>query len=162
MTRNMKRPLNGAFLALSLVLISCGEAPFYDKAYSFEDREWAQDVKPSYEVDIEDFNKEYDFTLSLRTSTDYSYSNLWVFMKTITPDGATAREPFEIKITKTDGSWVGEKSGSIVTTKLYFKKRKLPMKGKYKFIIEQGITQSKVGEVHDLTLQVEEAKKQED
>jgi len=157
----MKLLRNSFFLALSLLLSACGETPLYEEVYSFDGREWAQDVKPSYEVEIEDIDKEYDFTLSLRTSTDYGYSNLWVFMKTISPDGATAREPFEIQITNTDGSWVGEKSGSVVTTNLYFKKRKLPMKGKYKFIIEQGITKSNVGEVHDLTFQVDEAKKEE-
>lgn len=157
----MRLQRNSLFLALSLLLFSCGETPLYEEVYSFEGREWAQDVKPSYEVDIKDINKEYDFTLSLRTSTDYEFSNLWVFMKTITPDGTTAREPFEIQVTNDDGSWVGEKSGSMVTTKLYFKKRKLPMKGKYKFIIEQGITQSKISEVSDLTFQVDDAQKEE-
>ncbi|MFT5858258.1 MAG: gliding motility-associated lipoprotein GldH [Flavobacteriaceae bacterium] len=156
----MKLLRNSLFLALGLLLFSCGEVPLFEEVYSFEEREWGQDVKPSYEVEIDDIDKSYDFTLSLRTSTDYAYSNLWVFMKTITPDGATAREPFEIQVTNDDGSWVGEKSGSVVTTKLYFKERKLPMKGKYKFIIEQGITQSKIGDVHDLTFQVDEAKKE--
>ena len=79
-------------------------------------------------------------------------------MKTETPDGTTAREPFELKITNPDGSWIGEKSGSIVTTSLYFKRRKMPVKGKYTFTLEQGITDSKIDEVHDLTLFIEEAK----
>lgn len=79
-------------------------------------------------------------------------------MKTITPDGTVAREPFEIVITNDDGSWVGEKSGSVVTTPLYFRSRKLPKPGEYKFVIEQGITESKVDEVHDLTFRVDESK----
>ena len=141
-----------------LVLSACGEAPFYEKAYSFENREWKQDVKLKYEVDFQNIEKEYDFTLSLRTSTDYKYNNIWVFMKTETPDGTTAREPFELKITNPDGSWIGEKSGSIVTTSLYFKRRKMPVKGKYTFTLEQGITDSKIDEGHDLTLFIEEAK----
>ncbi len=146
---------------LSVVLFSCGEQPFYEKVVAFDDREWKLDVKPKYVFEVEDVSKEYDFTLSLRTSTDYQYSNLWIFMKTITPDGTIAREPFEIIITKDDGSWVGEKSGSVVTTPLYFRSRKLPKAGKYTFIIEQGITQSVVDEVHDLTFMVEESKGEE-
>ena len=148
-------------LVLSTLLFSCGEQPFYEKVVAFDDREWKLDVKPKYSFEVEDVSKAYDFTLSLRTSTDYQYSNLWVFMKTITPDGTVAREPFEIVITKDDGSWVGEKSGSVVTTPLYFRSRKLPKKGKYTFIIEQGITQSKVDEVHDLTFRVDESKSAE-
>ena len=145
-------------LLLSVVLFSCGEQPFYEKVVAFDDREWKLDVKPEFSFEVKDVEKEYDFTLSLRTSTDYKYSNLWVFMKTITPDGTVAREPFEIVITNPDGSWVGEKTGSVVTTPLYFRSRKLPKAGKYAFIIEQGITQSTVDEVHDLTFKVEENK----
>lgn len=147
-------------ILLSALLFACGEQPFYEKVVAFDDREWKLDVKPTYSFELKDVNKEYDFTLSLRTSTDYQYSNLWVFMKTITPDGAIAREPFEIVITNDDGSWVGEKSGSVVTTPLYFRSRKLPKEGKYTFIIEQGITQSKVDEVLDLTFRVDESKTQ--
>lgn len=154
----MKLKSSLIIVLLSTMLVSCGEAPFFEKAYSFEDREWSQDVKPEYTVDFKDINKEYDFILSLRTSTDYKYSNLWVFMKTETPDGTVAREPFEIKITNPDGSWIGEKSGSVVTTKLYFRRRKMPVAGTYKFTLEQGITESRIDEVHDLTFQVDEVK----
>ncbi len=152
---------NSVVLVIGLILSSCGETPFYKEVYSFENREWAQDVKPSYEVDIKDIKKEYDFTLSLRVTTDYEFSNLWVFMKTIAPDGSTAREPFEIQITNEDGSWVGEKSGTMVTTNLYFRKRQLPLKGKYKFTIEQGITASKINEVLDLTFTIDGVKEGE-
>lgn len=145
-------------LLLSVILFSCGEQPYYEKVVAFEDREWKLDVKPRYSFEVKDTTKAYDFTLSLRTSSDYQYSNVWVFMKTITPDGTVAREPFEIVIANEDGSWVGEKSGSVVTTPLYFRSRKLPKAGKYTFIIEQGITQSKVDEVLDLTFRVEESK----
>ena len=155
----MKTQVSSLLMLCGMLFLSaCGETPFYEKAFSFENREWKQDVKLSYEVDFKDVEKEYDFTLSLRTSTDYRYNNVWVFMKTETPDGTTAREPFEIKITNPDGSWIGEKSGSMVTTSLYFKRRKMPVKGKYTFTLEQGITDSMIDEVHDLTLIIDEAK----
>ncbi len=150
---------NSFFAALCVfLLVSCGEQPMYEKVYSFEGKEWKQDVKPEYVVKVNDISKEYDFTLSLRTTTDYKYNNLWVFMKTISPDGTTAREPFEIHITNPDGSWIGNKTGTIVETPLYFKRRKLPQAGEYTFIIEQGITESVIDEVLDLGFRVEEAK----
>lgn len=146
---------------IAVLLTACGEQPYYEKVVAFEGREWTQNVKPSYSFEVTDINKEYDFTLSLRTSTEYKYSNLWIFMKTVTPDGTVAREPFEIKIADETGAWIGEKSGSVVTTPLTFRSRKLPKKGKYTFTIEQGITQSKVTDVHDLTFRVEISKKED-
>ncbi|HIP32804.1 MAG TPA: gliding motility lipoprotein GldH [Crocinitomicaceae bacterium] len=143
---------------LFYILSSCGEIPHFEKVYSFKNREWNLDVKPSYKVNIEDVNSEYNFTLSLRVTTDYKYSNIWVFMKTESPDGTTAREPFEIKLTDDKGVWVGNKTGSIVETSLYFKKRKLPLRGEYTFTLEQGITESLVDEVLDLGFKVEKGK----
>lgn len=140
------------------ILGSCGEQPLYEKVYSFENHIWEQDVKPVYDVEINDETKAYNFTLSLRTTTDFKYSNLWIFMKTESPDGLIAREPIEILITNPDGSWIGNKTGSIVETPLYFKSMILPIKGKYTFTLEQGITESEVREVLDLGFRVEEAK----
>lgn len=157
-TKEEKTRKLGLFFFLLLLFGSCTEAPFYEKVYSFDNMEWLQEVKPEYNVEITDLEQEYDFTLSLRVTTDYPYNNLWVFMKTETPDGTTAREPFEIIISNPDGSWVGNKTGTIIETPLYFKKRKLPQKGLYKFTLEQGITQSKVNEVLDLGFRIEKAK----
>lgn len=142
-----------------LFLSACTETPTYEKSYAFENKVWEQNVKPSFTIDIKDIEKEYDFILTLRTTTDYKYSNLWIYLNTTTPDGKKAREPFEIKTTNPDGSWIGKKTGTIVEHSLYFKRRKLPAKGKYVFVLEQGITDSKVDQVLDVGLQVLEVKK---
>lgn len=139
------------FIGLIAICFSCGKAPFYEKSVSFDKKEWTRDLKPQFSVKIDDIDKPYDFTISLRTTTDYKYSNLWIFLKTEAPDGTSAREPFEIRIAYPDGSWIGNKSGTIVETPLHFKKRKLPLKGNYKFTIEQGITNSEVDEVLDIS-----------
>jgi len=149
-----------AVFLLMFLLFSCAEKPLYEKVYSFDHTEWEEGVKLKYEVDIKDINVEYDFTLSLRTTTSYKYNNLWVFMKTEAPDGSSGREPFEIIISNPDGSWVGNKTGTIVETPLYFRKRQLPLKGKYTFTLEQGITASKIDEVLDLSFRVEKVKKE--
>jgi len=159
MQRIMKRRSKAVVLFSLAFLISCESAPTFEKSYIFENKEWKQDVKPSFTVDIKDASKDYDFVLTLRTTTEYKYSNLWVYMNTKTPNGEKAREPFELKITNPDGSWIGKKTGTIVENSLNFKRRKLPLKGKYTFILEQGITDSKINQVLDIGLVVTEAKK---
>ena len=138
-------------------LVSCSEKPYYEKVYSFENNEWTQRVKPKFVVEIKDINKEYNFVVTLRTTTGYKYSNLWIYMNTITPDGTKAREPFQIPITNPDGAWVGIKTGTVVEHPLQFNKRKLPNNGKYTFVLEQGITDSKIDEVLDIGFRVTES-----
>lgn len=130
----------------------------YQKSYTFEKAEWEQNVKPSYTVDIKDTVKVYDFTLTLRTTTDYKFSNLWIYLNTTAPDGKKSREAFEIQITNPDGSWSGKKTGTIVENNLIFKRKKIPLKGKYVFVLEQGITASKIDQVLDVGLTVDTSK----
>lgn len=144
---------------LSVTVFSCQEAATFEKIYAFETNHWEQKVKPRFVVNIQDTTKSYNFALTLRTTTDYKYSNLWIYMTTLTPNGKKAREPFEIKVAHPDGSWVGKKTGTIVENVLNFNQRKLPMKGYYTFIVEQGITNQSIDEVLDIGLLVVEAEK---
>jgi gliding motility-associated lipoprotein GldH len=145
-------------LTLVVLLVSCSEKAYYEKVYSFESNEWDQRVKPSFTVDIEDTSKEYIFIVTLRTTTDYKFNNLWIFFHTKTPGGEKGRDPYQIYITNPDGSWIGKKTGTIVEHQLRFNQRKMPQKGKYKFTLEQAITASTIDEVLDIGLRVEEVK----
>lgn len=114
-----------------------------------------QNVKPTFNVDIQDTSNAYNFIFTLRTTTEYKYSNLWIYLNTSTPDGQKVREPFEIKITNPDGTWIGKKTGTIVENTIYFRNKKMPRTGKYLFTLEQGITESLIDEVMDISLIVE-------
>lgn len=141
-------------LLLAVVLIGCGEKPLFEKVYSFDDRLWTLDQKPEFKVEVTDTTALYDISLTLRTTTDYKFNNLWIFLNTTLPDGQSERLPFQIRISNEDGSWTGNKTGSVVETSLDFPARKLPVKGEYSFIVEQAVTQSQVDEILDIGLRV--------
>ena len=73
------KKLISLFAFLVLVLASCTKEAIYPKAYRFKDEQWAQNVKPKFEVDIQDTTQLYDFIFTLRTTTDYAYNNIWIF-----------------------------------------------------------------------------------
>jgi gliding motility-associated lipoprotein GldH len=158
--RIMLKSVYGILLLSSVVwvFLSCEKMPVYEKSYAFDKHEWSQQTKPVFQFQINDTSKEYDFLLTVRTTTDYKYNNLWVYLNTKTPDGKSAREPFEIKIANPDGSWTGKKTGSIVENTLYFKRRKMPLKGAYIFQLEQGVTQSHIDQILDIGLLIQEGK----
>lgn len=145
------------FILILFFFAACSEQPLYEKVVSFDGKKWKQDVMPVFKVKIDNVDVNYNFTINLRTTTDYKYSNLWIFLKTETPDGMVERKPFQIMIANPDGSWIGNKTGTVVETPLTFRQRKLPLKGQYTFTIEQGITQSDVDEVLDIGFRVEVA-----
>ena len=149
-----------SLILLVLVLASCSKDAIYNKSYKFQDEVWSQNVKPHFEIDIQDTSVAYDFIFTLRSTTDYAYNNLWIFLSSTPPTGKTVREPYEIKMASPDGNWIGKKSGTIVEHELLFPKRKLPFKGKYRFVLEQAITQKVVDEVLDVSLEVRKSDEQ--
>ena len=80
-----------------------------------------------------------------------------MFLNTKTPSNQEVREPYEIKTTFPNGAWVGKKTGTIVEHQLIFKRRKLPSKGKYTFMIEQGVTQKVLQDILDISFNVTKA-----
>jgi gliding motility-associated lipoprotein GldH len=149
------KKLVSAFLLLSLLLASCSKEAIYTKAYRFKNEQWDQNVRPQFEVAIQDTTQLYDFIFTLRTTTDYPFNNLWVFLRTTPPFGKSVREPYEIKMADPNGNWIGKKSGTVVEHQLIFKRRKVPFKGKYQFELEQAITEKRVTEVLDVSLEVQ-------
>lgn len=138
-----------------LVLLGCGEgSQYYKESHSFSDHSWELKETPTFKVDIKDTSETYDFNFILRTSTDFAYSNLWVFLTTTLPDGKSERRPYEFKITDDKGRWLGNSTGTVVETPMTFAQMKLPKPGTYQFKVEQGITIPKVKEVIDLTLTI--------
>lgn len=148
-------------ILIGLILIGCTKKAVYTKAYSFKNEQWAQNVKPEFEVNIQDTSLLYDFIFTLRSTTDYAYNNLWVFLRTTPPYGKSVREPYEIKMADPSGNWIGNKSGTIVEHQLSFKRRKVPFKGKYKFTLEQAITEKRVNELLDISLEVRVSEEEE-
>lgn len=142
------------FLILVIGLVSCSERPYYEKVYSFKNNEWKQDQKSVFKVTIDDTTAIYRFVLTLRTTSDYKNSNVWLFWNSKTPQEENVREPFELKITNPDGSWIGKNSGTIVENQLTFADRKIPIAGEYIFTIEQAVTEEKLSDVLDIGLSV--------
>jgi gliding motility-associated lipoprotein GldH len=135
-------------------LNSCDTKPHYDKTYGFKGKSWEQRFMPEFVVPIKDTNQLYDFILTIRTTTDYKFNNLWIFLNTSTPKGIEAREPFQIRIANDDGTWIGLKTGTIIENQLLFKRRKFPDLGNFKFVVEHGITEKSVKEILDIGLRV--------
>lgn len=150
----MKVLKNSWIAVLIVILCSCGDAPLYNKSYSFKNNSWEQNVKPVFQVSVPDTTQFYTIQITIRTTTDYAFNNLWFFIHSKTPKGQTGREPVEIKIANPDGSWSGEASGTIVENTVYFRHRKFPQKGNYTFTFEQGITEQSARNVMDISFAV--------
>lgn len=139
---------------VGLMLFSCSDDAVYDQVESFEKKIWAQGEQIVFEVDVDDTIQPFDFEITLRTTTDYAFSNLWVYISSKAPDDVTSKVAQRINIARPDGSWIGKASGTIVESKLIYRTQSFPFKGKYVFTIEQATQEEEIKEVLDLSLRI--------
>lgn len=143
------------FLIAVSILSACGKEPLFIKTYDFKNHIWGGGESPKFTFHARDTKTAYDFVLTLRTSTDYEYSNLWVFMYTKNPNKTIRKDTLNLPLAKQNGKWMGKNTGSIVENEFLIGfNKKFPAKGEYTVRFEQAIMQSNVENVIDLTFQV--------
>ena len=109
----------------------------------------------NFQVQIEDTVNTHDVLLQLRTSTDYKWSNMFLFSDIEFPNGKTRSDTFQIFITDKKGHWTGKKSGVMVNFNHYlYKNIKFPIKGQYQFKFNQAMRDTILNEVISIGLKI--------
>ena len=144
-----------AAFCLLVLMQSCGNQPYFDEAYSFDDTSWDKKDTAIFKVDVSDTVVARDFILSLRTTKDYMFSNLWVYIAITAPDGSTSKVAQKIPLAAPDGSWFGKVSGTLVESRMRFDSKPFPLKGEYVFKIMNATQDESIPEVLDIGLRIE-------
>jgi len=161
----MRHLIHHKFLSMLIlasgIFCSCTDDALYMKTHTFEDNQWNKNEKPIFKVNFPGDELIYDVIFTLRSTTNYKYDNIWLYITTTGPEctkegnkkSVLGKVPVEIKMAKPNGEWIGEKTGTYVETQLLFRERKF-CKGEYTFTIEQGVTMDVMPEVSDITIEV--------
>lgn len=142
-----------------LGLISCQDTvTIADTNAEFEKRNWSYSQKISIPVKIEATDISYNLYLNLRHSAGYKYSNIFIIIHIIGPDGKKVTERREFKLALADGEWLGSGSGNMYSYQIKFKENyKFPVKGTYIFELEQNMRDNPLDHVSDVGIRVEKA-----
>lgn len=147
-----------AFVSILFLLSACGSDAVFNQSVAISDHAWKEKFHPTFKVKITDTLNTHDFVLTVRTTVDYPYANLWLYLTINGPMGKSSRFPLEIVTADPTGKWTGNKSGSLVSFSKLFLHDKFPKQGTYTLSFEQATTQKTLTEVVDVTLDVYTAK----
>lgn len=142
------------FCGTAFLLFSCGSDAVFNESISISGHAWKEKFHPTFNVEITDTVSTHDFVFTVRTTVDYPYANLWLYLTINGPMGKSQRFPLEIVTADATGKWTGEKSGSLVSFSKLFMHDRFPKKGTYTLSFEQATTQKTLPEVVDVTLDV--------
>lgn len=150
----MKAIVSSVIVSLFL-LASCGPTPFYEGTYDFKDHSWGSGESPAFDFVSKDTAVAYNFVVTLRTTPEYEYSNLWVFMYILNPNGEQRKDTLNFPLADPSGKWIGKKTGSVIEHEMLIGwNKKFPTKGEYKIRFEQAIPDPEVNHVMDLSLRI--------
>lgn len=155
MKLELKKFLFVFLIGASLVLQSCNNNVLYDKSHSFKNTTWTKGDTAIFKVEVQDTISKYDFILSLRTTKEYLYSDLWTYIFITAPDGTTSKVAQKIPLAHPDGSWTGRVSGTLVESSLRFDSRNFPLKGEYIFKLSNATQEEEIPFVEDIGLRIE-------
>jgi len=144
---------------ITIGLVSCHDnLTILDTNLELSKRHWSYIEKLRIPLTIEDTDISYNLYLNLRHTSKYKYSNIFLLIHIIGPDGKRITERREFKLALPDGEWLGSGSGNRYSYQLLFKENyKFLLKGKYIFELEQNMRDNPLDQVTDAGIRVEKA-----
>ena len=145
-----------AAAALLSIFVSCDPDAVYEKNAPIDPLGWQVANKIPFELEVTDTLALLNFYINIRHTTDYKYRNIFLFMDTFFPEGSQSRDTIEIVLADTKGKWFGKGIGNIRNNQVLLKRGfSFPLKGHYKFRLEQGMREPELTEIMDVGIRIE-------
>lgn len=146
------------FLTLTGFLACQDTQTVVDSNIEIADRNWSYTEKIQVPLIIENTDIPYNIYLNLRHTSSYRYSNIFLLIHMISPDGRRTTERKEFKLALPDGQWLGSGSGDMYSYQIPLKEKyRFSLKGKYLIELEQNMRDNPLDYVSDAGIRIEKA-----
>lgn len=146
-------------ILFTVLLSSCNQPVIFDEQVTIENAKWFKGESARFSVEINDSLAANDFYLTVRNTTDYRYSNLYVFLLTRFPNGNLSRDTIECMLADNTGMWLGKGWGSIKENTILLKQNlRFPLPGEYQFLIQQAMRVDTLEGISSVGLRIEKSK----
>ncbi|MRT92463.1 gliding motility lipoprotein GldH [Ancylomarina sp. 16SWW S1-10-2] len=143
---------------LIFIISACKDNRVYENYVDIPNHEWSKDYIASFEVEITDSIQPHSISVDIRNTGKYQYSNLWLFVKQIDPDGKISEEKFECQLASDTGEWYGSGFGDIFDLQVLFKPAiQFTKPGLYTFEMVQGMRDDNLPGIVNVGLKIDNA-----
>lgn len=160
MTQGKTRFIYPALIISILLLASCNRDIIYTDSVTIPEKKWLLDFNPEFSAEINDTLNNCDILFTLRNSSSYPFRNIFLFVTTTSPNGASITDTLEYMLADEKGKWFGKGLGELHELTLSYKPNiYFPLKGTYKFKIQHGMRVEDLNGVYDIGLRIVKTKK---
>jgi gliding motility-associated lipoprotein GldH len=144
-----------AGIMLAVLTLSCDSNTLFSDNHRIDDRQWSMYDPARYTCSIEDTVSTFNIDLSVRTSTDYPYRNMYLFIVTTFPSGITVTDTLQAMVTDERGRWLGRGAGDLRELTIPYKSNVFfPEEGEYHFSIIHGMRDTLLKGVYDMAMRI--------
>lgn len=139
-----------------LLFAACDYDPVFQQIKSIPNDHWNKDSIVSINVPVLADTSYYDIFIDVRNLNSYPYSNLYLFVNVVAPNGDNMTDTIEYRLADDYGVWLGKKSARIWDCKLPYRAMvKLAQEGPYTFNIQHGMRNDELEGISDVGLTIE-------
>jgi len=140
----------GIFLLTALCFFACNNNVLF-KADKEITNTWHTDSLLIFQFRTNDTNITFYSEINIRHTIEYSYKNLFVFVRQTNPEGQTVVDTVECVLADKTGKWKGRGVGDILDfTKRYNDSILFETSGEYKIEIEQAMRYGELPKIERL------------
>ena len=154
MTGKRSKIITAAAL-ITVATLSCDRTTLFSDSYTIEEKKWSMYDPAKFACTVEDTTTAFDIKFSLRTSTDYPYRNIYLFIVTSFPSGSTVTDTLHAMVADEKGSWLGKGAGDLRALTIPYKSNVFfPEKGEYHFMVLHGMRDTVLKGVYDVGMKI--------
>ncbi|MCL1821540.1 MAG: gliding motility lipoprotein GldH [Prolixibacteraceae bacterium] len=153
--KNLPRLFFMLFLPAA-ILFSCDSKRVFDIFAPLPTVGWDADSIQTYSFNIDDSLALYNIFLNIRNDKSYDFSNLWLFVNIIPPQGESFTDTVQVMLANPMGEWTGKGfSGTYDNQILYRRSIYFPATGTYNIQIQHGMRTKILRGISDIGIRVE-------
>ncbi len=146
--------------ALLFIISACQDNRVYENYIDIPNHEWNKQHVARFEVEITDTLQLHNISLDIRNTGKYPYSNLWLFIKQIDPEGHVSESKFECRLASDTGEWYGSGFGNIFNLQVVYNPAIIFRKsGLYTFEVIQGMRNQNLPGIVNFGLKIDKTSK---
>jgi gliding motility-associated lipoprotein GldH len=149
------------YIVVSTIFLSasCKNISVYNANVEIPNNGWVIDSIATFKVNITDTASVHHILINVRNTVEYPNSNLYLFINTFSPTGASLRDTLECFFADNKGKWLGKGFGLIRDNLIPYKRYiRFPEEGIYEFSIQQGMRTHQLKGVKSVGLRIEKEK----
>jgi len=150
-----KLPYVFFLLIILLPAASCNKNVIFTDSVVIPEQKWSLENIPQFSFNNADTVTLSDVSFSIRTGASYPFRNIYLFIKTSSPDGKTICDTLQYQLADEKGNWLGKGPGDIHELNLPYKANVyFPVRGTYVFAVQHGMRKGELDGVYDFGIRI--------